>query len=269
MVRTDGQQQAEAADGQRVEAADGQRVEAADGQRAEAPNKRPAEAADEQPAEASNEIKEFQDLQSIGASEACWRLFQFEMSSRSPAVEPLQIHLENHQLVYFQDGQERQAADAEPKDTALTGWKRYNRESAAADPDCLQYRYPDFPRHCRWDKGRRRWVKRQNHQSAPTIGRVVSVSPRQGGVFYLRMLLHHVPGATSFAELRTVAGVVCATNKEACRLRGLLQDDGEWDETLREVTLTQMPTQLRELFTVILVFCQPSGSVRAPPAGTR
>ena len=205
-----------------------------------------------------DEIGDYQDLRSIGASEACWRLFQFDMSSRSPAVEPLQVHLENHQVVLFEEGQEHQAAAAEPKDTPLTAWMRYNRECAATDPDCLALLYPDFPRHCRWDKGRRRWVRRQNYQAAPTIGRVVSVSPRQGDVFYLRLLLHHVPGATSFAELRTVAGVVCATNQEACRRRGLLQDDGEWDGTLQEATLSQMPAQLRQLFAVVVLFCEPA-----------
>ena len=205
-----------------------------------------------------DEIAEFQDLRSIGASEACWRLFQFDMSSRSPAVQALQDHLENHQPVYFEDGQERQAADAEPRKTPLTEWLRYNRESAAADPDCLQFRYPDFPRHCSWVQKHRRWTKRRNHQTAPTIGRVVSVSPRQGDVFYLRMLLHHVPGATSFAELRTVGGVVCATHKEACRLRGLLQEDDEWDAALREATLTQMPAQLRQLYVTIALFCEPA-----------
>ena len=206
----------------------------------------------------ADEIEDFHDLRSIGASEACWRLFQFDMSSRSPAVEPLQVHLENHQVVFFEEGQEQPAAAAEPKDTPLTGWMRYNRDSAAADPDCLALRYPDFPRHCRWDKSRRRWIRRQNHQAAPTIGRVVTVSPRQGDIFYLRMLLHHIPGATSFAALRTVDGEVCATYQEACRRRGLLQEDGEWDATLEEAAMTHMPTQLRQLLVVILLFCEPA-----------
>ena len=205
-----------------------------------------------------DEIAEYRDLRSIGASESCWRLFQFEVSSRSPAVQPLQVHLEGHQPVFFAEGQERQAADAEPRDTALTAWLRYNAERAATDPDCLHLCYPDFPRHYRWEKGRRLWVRRQNYQAAPTIGRVVNVSPRQGDVFYLRLLLHHVPGAASFAELRTVGGVVCETNKEACRLRGLLQEDGEWDLALREATETQMPTQLRQLFVTIALFCEPA-----------
>ena len=51
-----------------------------------------------------DEVAAFQDLRSIGASEACWRLFGFEMSDRSPAVVALQVHLEHQQLIYFQPG---------------------------------------------------------------------------------------------------------------------------------------------------------------------
>ena len=122
-----------------------------------------------------DETGEFHDLRSIGASEAWRRLFHFDMSSRSPAVEPLQVHLENLQkMVLFEDGQEQRASAAEPRDTPLTAWMRYNRENAAVDPDCLALLYADFPRHCRWDKDRRRWIRRQNHQAVPAIGRVVT-----------------------------------------------------------------------------------------------
>ncbi|KAF0312693.1 hypothetical protein FJT64_016583 [Amphibalanus amphitrite] len=118
--------------------------------------------------------------------------------------------------------------------------------------------YPDFPQKYRWDAGQKRWHRRRNMQAAPTIGRVVSLTPRHGDVFYLRVLLHHVPGATTFAELRTVDGQVCDTHQEACRRRGLLQDDQEWAETLAEAVRTQRPGQLRQLFVVVLLFCAPA-----------
>ena len=57
---------------------------------------------------------EYQDQRSIGASEACWRFFQFDMSSRSPAVQPIQVHLEHHQPVLFKEGQERDAIGTAP-----------------------------------------------------------------------------------------------------------------------------------------------------------
>ena len=206
-----------------------------------------------------DEVAAYQDLRSIDSSEACWRLFDFPMSDRSPAVEPLQIHLENFQMVYFAEGQERQAGAVAPR-KPLTAWMEYNRESAAEDPACLQLLYGDFPRQYTWKNDRKVWQKRCRRQE--TIGRVVSVSPRHGEVFYLRILLHHVPGATCFADLRTVDGVVRQTYQEACQQRGLLQDDGEWEMALQEATFTRIPAQIRQLFATILLFCAPAEPLR-------
>ena len=200
----------------------------------------------------------FRDLRSIGASEASWRLFCFGMSDRSPAVIALQVHLENQQLIFFQPGEEQQAVAGEPRRTQLTAWMAYNRQSAAEDPGCLEVLYPDLPLHCRWDAGQKRWIRRRNVLAAPTIGRVVSLTPRHGDVFYLRVLLHHVPGAATFSDLRTVDGEVCATNQEACRRRGLLQDDDEWTAALADAVRTTRPGQIRQLFVVILLFCAPA-----------
>ena len=42
-----------------------------------------------------NKIREFQDVRQFGAAESTWRLFEFEMGTRYPAVVRLPIHLEN------------------------------------------------------------------------------------------------------------------------------------------------------------------------------
>ncbi|KAF0290947.1 hypothetical protein FJT64_010897 [Amphibalanus amphitrite] len=170
----------------------------------------------------------------------------------------LKLVVEGETLIFFQPGEERQAVAGEPRHTQLTAWMTYNRASAGEDPECLRVLYPDFPQKYRWDAGQKRWHQRRHMQAAPTIGRVVSLTPRHGDVFYLRVLLHHVPGATTFAELRTVDGQVCDTHQEACRRRGLLQDDQEWAETLAEAARTQRPGQLRQLFVVLLLFCAPA-----------
>ena len=211
---------------------------------------------------ADDEVTAYRDLRSIGASEACWRLFSFELSDRSPAVVALQVHLEHHQLVFFQQGEEQQAVAGEPRRTQLTAWMAYNRESAAEDPACLQVLYPDFPQHYRWDAGQRRWRRRRNVQAAPTIGRLVSLTPRHGDVFYLRVLLHHVPAATCFADLRTVAGLLHDTYREACVQRGLLRDDAEWEAALQDAAFTRRPGQLRHVFATIVLFCAPAGTRR-------
>ena len=84
-----------------------------------------------------------------------------------------------------------------------------------------------------------------------------TVQPNEGERFYLRLLLNHVVGARSFADIRTVEGEVCPSFQEAARRRGLLEDDGEWDLCLTEATNYASPYQLRDLLSIILLYCQP------------
>ena len=72
------------------------------------------------------------------------------------------------------------------------------------------------------------------------------------------MLLHHVRGAKSFQDLRTVNNVVCQTYQAAARALNLLASDEQWDACLTECLSFQSPLQLRKLFSTILLFCLPS-----------
>ena len=84
--------------------------------------------------------------------------------------------------------------------------------------------------------------------------------PLAGDVYYLRMLLHHdhSKGKKSFEDLMSIDGIEHVTYQEVARMLGLLQDDQEWEEALTEGALTKMPSALRELFTTIVIFCQPA-----------
>lgn len=86
------------------------------------------------------------------------------------------------------------------------------------------------------------------------IGRMYTVSVSEGERYYLRLLLLHVPGATSFENLRTVHGVTFLTFKEACQELGLLEDDSVWEATLSDAVRVGMPKALRDLFAIICVF---------------
>jgi hypothetical protein len=101
------------------------------------------------------------------------------------------------------------------------------------------------------------YAKDLEHRPNPSIGRMYFVSPKAGEKYYLRLLLCHVAGATSFEDLRTHAGITYASNKEACIARGFLEDDKEWDRCLWEVKDTAMPFQLRSLFAIILEYNHP------------
>ena len=118
-------------------------------------------------------------------------------------------------------------------------------------------RYVDFPEKFVYVQKEKKWKPRVNRSD--TIGRIHSVSPASGDVFYLRMLLHddHCRGKVSFTDLCTLPGeeTPCETYKEVCRRLGFLQDDKDWDRALTDAALTGMCRALREFFVTILMFC--------------
>jgi hypothetical protein len=70
------------------------------------------------------------------------------------------------------------------------------------------------------------------------------------------MLLHIVRGATSFSEIRIVGGHEYPTFRLACQSLGLHGDDQEWSYALDDAAQWTTPYQLKQLFVIILLFCE-------------
>jgi hypothetical protein len=60
-----------------------------------------------------DEIVEFEDLQSCGTTEGCWRVYGFETNMLYPTVQILDVHLENQNRVVFQRGNEKRVLNEE------------------------------------------------------------------------------------------------------------------------------------------------------------
>ena len=80
-----------------------------------------------------------------------------------------------------------------------------------------------------------------------------SVSPRDTERFHLRLLLLHIPGATSFEYLRTVNGQVFDTFQKAADKHNLLSNDNEWMRCLGEAAGVDMPSQLRQTYALTYI----------------
>lgn len=96
--------------------------------------------------------------------------------------------------------------------------------------------------------------------SSEALGRVYTVNVRNFECYYLRMLLHQIKGPTCFKDLKIVEGLERDSYHEACLAMGLLENDNQWDETLKEAKDSDSPSKLRNLFAVILSFCEPANS---------
>mgnify|MGYP004715732387 CR=1 FL=1 len=90
------------------------------------------------------------------------------------------------------------------------------------------------------------------------IGRVVTVSPSEDKRYYLRLVLSHIGAPTSFDDFLTVNGQIVPFYQEVAFQMGLLQSNTYIEDTLDEVIAFQMPSLLKSLFALLLVFCSPS-----------
>jgi len=172
------------------------------------------------------------------------------MYDRSHAVMRLPVHLPNQQRIMFETGREQEALEAARTGrTKLESWFQLNENDANA----RHLLYTDIPYN--YVYVRNKWQQRQRGGNN-VVARMYTVGIKDEERFYLRMLLLHVKGATSFQFLRTVDDVVYNTFKEAAFHRHLLDSDEEWDRCLQESATYQM----RQTFAYICCFCMPTNA---------
>ena len=209
-----------------------------------------------------NEIKDYEDMRSIGSSEASWKILRNLIAKSHPPVQTLRLHLENQQHVVFVGGGEEQVIDR-GRETELTAFFLLNAQEKEAEGEhydpSTKPKYVDMPGDYVFRN--KEWHLRRKGEC---IGRIHTVNPLAGDVFYLRLLLHHdhCRGKTSFVDMRTVGDVVFDTFQAVCRELGLLCNDEEWSNALTHAAGTQMCPQIRALYVVILMFCTPSDPAR-------
>ncbi|KAG2767821.1 hypothetical protein PC116_g11120 [Phytophthora cactorum] len=170
------------------------------------------------------------------------------------AITQLTIHLENEQMVTFRSSDDPAVVVTRGKHTMLTRFFELCASEAPENQVAKSALYQDIPKLFQWDTKAKRWVRRKRYQA--TLGRMIHVSPRDMQWFYMRVLLCHRKGLTSFENLRTVDGVTYDSYREAALHAGYLEDDSEWVACMTEASQFRMPYQLRQLFATIIVYSQ-------------
>ena len=204
--------------------------------------------------EDEDEIAMFIDGRHISTSEATWHIFGFDLHNNSPSVIRLQVHLPEEQSMVFNSQAEREDLEQlaeEGGTTTLTAWLEANVKY----PEGRHLLYSEYVEQFVYKStlAGREWCPRKRNVGQ-NVGRMYFVPPSAGERYFLRLLLNHVSGATSFQDLRTYNGVVHPSFHEACHQRGLLNDDTDWNICLREAALSQSPASMRRLFVTILEF---------------
>lgn len=200
-----------------------------------------------------NEINEYLDCRYLSACEAMWRIFMFNIHHHNPAVQRLPLHLPGEQSTIFEEKENLENVEYRYGHgrTMLTEFFEMNKICEEAK----KLKYVQMPTMFVWDSANKMYYRRKQRGN---IGRVVNIHPTAGDLYYLRILLNDVKGATSFDYLKTVGGVIHESFKAACYARGLLDGDKEWHDAMDEASQWATSYLLRSLFVLILIYCEVS-----------
>ncbi|KAJ9559006.1 hypothetical protein OSB04_013620 [Centaurea solstitialis] len=205
-----------------------------------------------------NEIQNFVDARFICPHEAAWRIFDFDIHNRNPAVQVLAVHLDKMQTITFKDTQSLRNIITNPmtKKTTLTQWLHNNQ----IDDRGRHLTYLDYTLEYKWVTQGKDWARRTTNKT-PAIGRLIYIHPTCGEVFYLRMLLGHQIGCKTFDDIKTIDNVVYPTYRSACEKLGLLGDNKEWIYAFDEASVSATSKELRSLFAHMLLYCEVSDPI--------
>ncbi|KAM5549294.1 hypothetical protein ABKV19_000622 [Rosa sericea] len=198
----------------------------------------------------NDEISAYLNCRYLTPHESVWRLFEYSIHSRHPAVQHLQIHLPLEQNITFNEYQSIESIikNKSTEDTMLTGWFKAN----TIYPGASELTYTEFPTKFVWDDDKKCWTPRRKYKS---IGRITYVHPAAGELYYMRMLLNIQKGCNNFDSIKTINGITYSSYQEACRVLGLLGDDKEWIEALQNSLHAATASEIRQLFVTIILFC--------------
>jgi hypothetical protein len=155
----------------------------------------------------------------------------------------------------------------------LTAYFKLNQSDSEKQVEHRQVQhlhYQDIPSLYTYDTRKEEWIHRMKtvpatpshnylSNSKQVLSRMYTCSPQNIELYCLRKLLLHVTAPISFDDLKTDQdGQIHHTFKESAIAHGLFSQDTEWGQCLAEASLTCMPTQMLELFSIILIHCNPT-----------
>ena len=211
-----------------------------------------------------NEVTDYVSRRYIGASDAAWRVLEFNLTGREPTVEVLPVHLQDRNFVLYRRGQEREALDNatsrlmlyfnRPRHPDLDNltyvdyYERYRVTTDAPGPNSRAKAYP-------YTDGSGRYARERVRRDI--VCRLFFVSPNRGELYYLRMLLSRYP-CRSYGDLMALGGPDCATLQQAARALGLLNDEQEYSEALEEAATFMSGRRLRSFFITLVLAGAPA-----------
>lgn len=183
----------------------------------------------------------------LSACEAAWRIFGFEFHYRYPPIQRLSFHLPEEKTIIYKDKDSIQDVinKAKARKSMFEAWMEANKKYEEA----RNLTYAEFPTKFVYKEDKQEWTCRKKGFA---IGRINHVPPGTGEDFYLRMLINFQKGCKCYEDIRTINGMQYPSFKDACYSLGLLDDDKEYIDGIKEASVWCSAHSLRRLFANLL-----------------
>ncbi|XP_010496603.1 PREDICTED: uncharacterized protein LOC104773656, partial [Camelina sativa] len=211
-----------------------------------------------------DEVQDYFDCRYVLACEAMWRIFKFPIHHKTTPVVKLTFHEEGLQPVVIKEGETIEAVMERLGNqmTQFLAWfdlnkknlKSFNRSNGkkrikkVADPKKLLYE--EIPNHFTWNNKEKKFALRERGFA---IGRINFVPRAIEDSYFLRILLNIRRGPQQHKDLKTVDGVVYNSYRDAVFALGLLDDDKEYINGIKEANFWCSAKYVRRLFVIMLL----------------
>ena len=172
-----------------------------------------------------DEVKRYREGRYINVHEAAMRIMDVPLMRSSHNIDRLTVHEEGKLAVRFvPDATDDTGARilSNQRTTLMAFFALCLANVPDADGVSPRTRlYSEICHYYTWHTANGGFWQPRKRQGTRALGRMYSVSPKEGERYYIRTLLLHRRGPTSYADLRTVDGILHATYKEVCQALGL------------------------------------------------
>ena len=104
-----------------------------------------------------DEINNYLNARYVSASEACWRIFNFDTNGQNPHTIRLPVHTENCQIVTFNAESSLNDIKINNSETPLTHYLKLNKTNT----DVRDIFYYQMPLYYIWNSTKKLWTPRQ------------------------------------------------------------------------------------------------------------
>ena len=148
-----------------------------------------------------DKVKEYLEARYITRPKAIWSTLEYKMQEQHPSVIQLSCHLpEQQRCTWTEQTHLEDTVEKNIKTTLTEYFVNNKKELRNGNRLVKKILYQDYPKHFWWNASTKVWTKRA--KQVDVVGRIDYCHKSEEERYFLRILLNHHKGSTSYTSLK-------------------------------------------------------------------